>query len=468
MQKNKTGQSRQIRRRDFLRTSAAALGVSALGFPTLIPARALGADGQPSASERITLGHIGVGGMGGGHLGYTLGRQQRGDVNVAAVCDVDNNRLGEAVKRAGTKAQAYRDYRYLLERKDIDAVVIATPDHWHAVQTVHAAQCGKHVYVEKPACCTIEEGKAMVKAGNDNKVAIQVGSQGRSQPECYKANRYIANGMIGTVSKVTCWHYPSPADNNPVPDREPPPELDWDLWLGPLPWRPYNPRYCPGSFRWMMESGGGQIRDRGAHVMSNALWIMKGERQMLASPKDPSPPVIIEATGTIPTKGAWDCATTMKAVYQFKNPDWTLIWDQPGKMIPYYDPERQKALGIRHEYGAVYEGDKDKLILWVGDGQTFTEEKAIQWNKQPPVGAKDVHKSPNFDHHQDWFEGIKTGRKTVMNIEAGAATAFLTVLANLSLILGRKLTWDPVKQEIVGDEEARRLMSRPQRYPYVL
>ena len=125
-------------------------------------------------------------------------------------------------------------------------MVIATPDHWHAVQTVHAAESGKHVYVEKPACCTIEEGKAMVEAGRRNKVAIQVGSQGRSQREAYQAHLYIANGMIGQVRKVTCWHYASAVDRNPVPDSEPPAELDWDLWLGPLRWRPYNARYLSG------------------------------------------------------------------------------------------------------------------------------------------------------------------------------------------------------------------------------
>ncbi len=295
----------------------------------------------------------------------------------------------------------------------------------------------------------------MVAAGKKNKVAIQVGSQGRSQPECYKANRYIANGMIGTVRKVTCWHYESPADNNPVPDCEPPPELDWDLWLGPLRWRPYNPRYCPGSFRWMMDSGGGQIRDRGAHVMSNALWIMNA---------DHTGPATIEAKGTLPTKGAWDTAITMEVVYEFKNPDWTLVWAQPGEKIPYYDQEKRKSQGIRDGYGAVYHGDQDKLVLWVGDGQTFTEPKALDW--QPGADAKDVYKSPG--HHEDWFNGIKTGKPTIMNIEAGVATAFLTVLGNLSLVLGRKLRWDPVKQEIIGDEQARRMMSRPQRHPYHL
>lgn len=461
-----TLKNRNLDRRSFLKSGALAIGASSMVLPSIVPGRVLGADGQVSASERLTIGHIGVGGMGGGHLGYTLGRRDRGDVNVAAVCDVDDGRLAEAAKRAGDRAQAYRDYRYLLERKDIDAVIIATPDHWHAVQTVHAAQCGKHVYVEKPACCTIEEGLAMVRAGTENRVAIQVGSQGRSQRECYYAHRYIANGNIGRVAKVICWHYESPSDDHPVPDRQPPPGFDWDMWLGPLPWRGYNPRYCPGNFRWMMESGGGQIRDRGAHVMSNALWITNSDERMFASREKPAPPVTIEAKGTLPTKGAWDSAIAMEVVYQFKDPDWTLVWNQPGKMIPYFDRERKKALGIREEYGATYHGEKDNLIVWVGDGQVFTETKALEW--KPGPGAVDVHKSPNHDHHQDWFEGIKTGRKTVMNIKAGAATAFLTVLGNLSLILGRKLIWDPVKHEIVGDDQARRLMTRPQRYPYLL
>jgi predicted dehydrogenase len=382
-------------------------------------------------------------------------RMKKGEVNIAAVCDVDTRRAAQAGKTAGEQATIYRDYRHILQRKDIDAVVIGTPDHWHAVQTVHAAECGKHVYVEKPAHCTIEEGKAMVAAANANKISVQVGSQGRSQPETYWAHLYIANGMLGRVRKVTCWHYASPADTNPVPDSNPPPELDWDMWLGPLPWRPYNAHYCPGSFRWMMDSGGGQIRDRGAHVMSNALYFMDA---------DHTGPVSIEAKGTLPTMGVWDTAIDMEVVYEFKDPDWTLIWSQPGEMIPYFDAERKKKEGIRDGYGAVYHGDTDKLIVWVGDSQVYTERKALDF--KIPAGGVDVYKCPG--QYEDWFIGIKTGKKTIMNIEAAVATANLCVLGNLSLILGRKLQWDPVKKEIVGDEQARRLMSRPQRYPYHL
>jgi len=166
----------RIHRRSFLqRTGAAAIGATALGLPQILPARVLGASyTQPSAKDRLNIAHIGVGGMGGGHLGYMLARQSRGDVNVVAVCDVDENRLASAVKSTGGKATPYRDYRYVLERKDVDAVVIATPDHWHACQTVHACETGKHVYVEKPACCTIEEGKAMVRAARGTESACRL------------------------------------------------------------------------------------------------------------------------------------------------------------------------------------------------------------------------------------------------------------------------------------------------------
>lgn len=452
-------------RRRFLKTSAVALGSAALGFPSFTPSRALAAPGRPGANDRLVLGHIGVGGRGFRLMNELSAKLPRGDLAFAAVCDVDEARLARALGKAGPAATAYRDYRYILERKDIDAVVIATPDHWHGVGMVHAAQCGKHVYLEKPACCTIAEGTAMVRAAREHKVCVQVGSQGRSQRECYLANRYIANGNLGRVHKVTCWHYESPVDKNPVPDSAPPPGLDWDLWLGPLPWRPYNARYLPGTFRWIMESGGGQIRDRGAHVMSNALWIMNAERQMFPAPGASASPVTISATGTVPTSGLWDTAITMEVVYEFRNPDWTLVWSQPGERIPYFDPQKREELQIRDTYGAVYHGTDDKLVVWVGDGQVFTETKAIDW--KPVPGAREVHASPGFDHFDDWFEAIRMGREPVMNIEAGVATAYLTVLANLSLILGRKLTWDPVKREIIGDEAARRMMSRPQRYPYV-
>lgn len=433
-----------MKRRAFLTTAGAAVGL-----PYLVPGGVLAEPGKKGANEKLTFGHIGVGGMGGYHLADMKGRADRGEVHIAAVCDVDDHRLTAASKTAGPQADVYRDYRYVIERKDIDGVVIATPDHWHGVQTVHAAECGKHVYVEKPASCTIEEGKAMVAAAAKNKVAVQVGSQGRSQPDCHAAITYLGNAMIGKVDKVTCWHYANPVGGT-EPDSPCPPQLDWDLWLGPMRWRPYNKAYCPGTFRWFLESGGGQIRDRGAHVMSCALYLMGADEQ--------GGPVSIEAKGVAPTKGLWDCPVDMEVTYTFKNPDWVLVWSQPG-----HKPDKEPGVG-HNDYGAVYHGDKGSLVLFGGDGGTWTQKKAREF--KVPAGGKEFYKSPG--HKEDWFAGIRTGKKTIMNIGAAVATANLTILGNISYILGRKIQWDPAKQEIVGDELARRMMSRPQRYPYHL
>jgi predicted dehydrogenase len=442
-----TKTNKGMQRREFLKTAGAATGM-ALAAPYVIPSGVLAAPGRAGANDRLTFGVVGVGGMGGYHLDDLVRRARRGELNVAAVCDVDEGRLANASKRAGPKAAVYRDYRFLIDRKDLDAVVFGTPDHWHGVQTVHAAERGKHVYVEKPACCTIEEGKAMVAAANQNKVSVQVGSQGRSEPDCHAACTYLRNGMLGKVHKVTCWHYANPVGGD-SPDRPCPPELDWDLWLGPMRFRPYNSAYCHGTFRWFLESGGGQIRDRGAHVMSCALYLMGA---------DHTGPVSIEAKGTAPTHGLWDCPVDMEVTYTFKDPDWVLTWSQPGVVPP-------KEAGVGHnDYGAVYHGEKDNLILFGGDGGTWTQRKAREF--KVPAGGVEVYKSPG--HKEDWFQGIKTGKKTIMNIEAAVATANLCILGNIAYILGRKIQWDPVKQEIVGDELARRMMSRPQRFPYHL
>jgi len=438
----------QLSRRAFLATAGGAISV-----PYLIPGGVRAAEGKPGANERLTIAVIGVGGMGGHHLRDLKRFQRSGEVHVAAVCDVDEERLASAVKTAGAGVDPYRDYRYILERDDIDAVVIATPDHWHAVQTVHACECGKHVYVEKPACCTIEEGQAMIAAAQSNKMSVQVGSQGRSQHEAYLAHRYLANGAIGKVHTVTCFHYPSPTDDNPVPDSDPPAELDWDLWLGPLRWRPYNKRYCHGVFRWLMESGGGQIRDRGAHVMSCAMYWMNA---------DGTAPVTIETTGTSPTKGLWDSCVNMNVTYTFKNPDWTLTWNQPGEPVPQEERTEGEPQISRPGYGAVYHGDNGTFVHWGGDGGTWAERKCREWT--PPAGAIEVYESPG--HKEDWFNGIKTGAKTIMNIEAAVGVADLCNLGNLSYILGRKLNWDGAQRRVIGDEAANRMLGRPQRHPY--
>ena len=437
-------------RRSFLKSSVAVTG-GVLAFPELISSGVLASPGKPGANDRFVVAHIGVGGMGMTHLNNMLRFQQEGKVKLAAVCDCDDNRLEAAITAAGKGVVPYRDYRYIVERKDIDAVLIATPDHWHAVQTVHACQSGKHVYVEKPASVTVREGQAMVAAARANKVAVQVGAQARTAKGGWYTCRAIRNGIVGKVRKVTCWHYANPVDEDPVPDSAAPEGLDWDLWLGPLPWRSHNRRYQPANFRWLLESGGGNIRDRGAHQFSTILWAMDADHQTSFS---------VGAKGRAPTKGLWDNPVEMEVVYQFKNPDWTLEWGQPGNKVG------------ETEFGNVFWGDNGRLVLeWEG-GYRPANPEAI--NFQLPPGGKEVDRTDeyedfNMNHKADWFKSIREGHlRPAVGIEIAHRTATLCNLGNLSYILGRKLVWDGEKQEVAGDEQANRLLDNPQRYPYVL
>ena len=443
--------SSSLNRRAFLRRSAlGSLGLSALAFPSLAPSGVLAANGRPGANGRFVVAHIGVGGMGMTHLNNMLRFQKEEKVRVAAVCDADDNFLETAWNTASQTARPYRDYRYLIERRDIDAVLIATPDHWHAIQTVHACQSGKHVYVEKPASVSVRDGQAMVNAARENKVAVQVGAQARTAKGGWHTCRAIRNGIVGKVHKVTCWHYLNPEDDKPLPDSAPPDGLDWDLWLGPLPWRPFNRRYHPANFRWILESGGGNIRDRGAHQFSTILWAMDADQQTSFT---------VEATGRAPGRGLWDNPVEMEVIYQFKNPDWTLVWGQPGDKVG------------TTEFGNVFWGDNGRLVLeWEG-GYRPANPEAI--NFQLPPGGKEVYRTDeyedfNMNHKADWFKSIREGHlRPAVDIEIGHRTATLCNLGNLAYVLGRRLVWDGDKQEVVGDEAANRLLSRPQRYPYV-
>jgi predicted dehydrogenase len=431
-------------RRTFL---GAAAGVSLFD---IVPASVFA---QPAPSDRINLGHIGIGGRGRGFLRPESAQPGKPSPNLGgsgdrtahparsvALCDVDSQRLDDAATRVGGRPKLYKDFRRLLEDKDVDAVFIASPDHWHALMMIMACQAGKDVYVEKPACLTVEEGRAMIAAAGRYGRVVQVGSQGRSQPAAYHAAAYIRNGQLGTMRKVTCWHYASPAGDW-TPDAAPPAGLDYDAWLGPARYIPYNPKHTHGSFRWLLDFGGGQIRDRGAHIMSIAQWIMNA---------DSASPVSIDGRGEPPHDGMYDTAVKMNVSYEFKHPDWTLVWAQPG------EPSAE----IEARYGAVYWGDKGRLTVTYGDGQnTATEAKAMQY--QVPPGGVDVFRSPG--HAENFFDCIQTREKPIMHIEAGVRVAYLCILGNLSYALGRKFEWDAANERLRNDEEANRLLSRPGR-----
>lgn len=431
-----------VSRRTFLGTAAAAAAA-----PMVLPTGALARPGRPGPNDRLVFGHIGLGGMGRGHLGGTPVE------SVGALCDVDASRLSSAlvdVYKRGARHDPLvcRDFRYILDRKDIDAVIVAAPDHWHAVMTVYACQAGKDVYVEKPACRTVQECRAMNEAVRRYRRVVQVGSQGRSTAAARKAAEFIQNGVIGRVDRVEAFHYPSPVGGT-AEDSDPPPELDWDLWLGPHRWVPYNVDCVHFNFRWKFSFGGGQIKDRGAHIFSVALFVLNRDDFTLES---------VEATGELPPGGLWDCPTKYRVVYQFRNPAWTLVWNQTGS-----DEPMVKILG--HSFGARYYGEHGELEVGGGDGGTYIIPE-IQHGYTPPAGGVHIPESPG--HRQNWEECIRTRKDPLMTIEAGTGVSLLCTLGNLSFRLGRKLVWDNENFCCVGDEQANRMLGEPQRGPWHL
>ncbi|MEW6305347.1 MAG: Gfo/Idh/MocA family oxidoreductase [Verrucomicrobiota bacterium] len=426
-----------ITRRTFLKRAALA---GAAGLPSFVPRHVLGFSDKPGANDQIRLGLIGAGGR-----GAAVAREAaNAGARIAAVCDVDQNHLARAAKTFEKADQSFKvatfvDYRRLMESKELDAVIIAAPDHWHALMTVHACQAGKDVYCEKPACNTIAEGQAMVRAALLHQRIVQIGSQGRSHPDAQAAREYIRSGKLGKVTKVTCWH-PSNREGGFEPSTEPPAHLDWDKWLGPAKWRPYNAAIHPFGFRWLIDLGGGNIRDRGAHIFSVASFLMDADAQG---------PVSVEATGEPPKRGLYDCPTTMRVVYEFKKPGWTLVWEQPG--------ERPQTSG-KKDYGSKYWGDKNTLWVEGGDGGVLTEEKA-----RKAAGLSDERINATKPHMENFLACLRSREKPAMSVEKGVKVANLCILGNLSYLLKRKLNWDPAKEKFLLDDEANKLLSNPGR-----
>ncbi|MBM4030862.1 MAG: Gfo/Idh/MocA family oxidoreductase [Planctomycetes bacterium] len=421
--------SRSVSRRGFLAGLAAGMAA-----PVVLPSRVLAAP----PSDRIYMGHIGVGGMGGGHYGRFANSDRE---PAMAACDVDAGHLAGAVKRANHPVKGFNDFRELLDIREIDAIVVASPDHWHGLHTILACEAGKDVYCEKPMMRTIAEGQAMVRAARRFGRVVQIGTQARSTSAGRYAAQFVRNGHIGKVKEVRTWHYNNPQAGWAAPQPVPP-GLDWDLWLGPAKWVPYHPARCHGNFRWFLDFGGGQIRDRGAHIFSNVCWGMN---------VDDTGPVSIECLSGAAPKGMFDCPNDFTVRYKFRNPDWTLYWCQPG--------ENYGGAG----FGFKYFGDKGELVVNGGDGSIQSPKEVYV---EPAAGETRLYASN--DHMGNFLQCVRTREKPVMDVAIGHRVTSLCILGNLAFRVGRKLVWDPVKEEVVGDEAANRMLNPPMRPPWHL
>lgn len=418
--------SQVLTRRKFLATSAAA--ASAIALPYYIPSRAFG------ANERLVTGHIGVGGQGMSNLNKFIN-------NAAAVCDVDSKRLAAAIKgveQKGGKCEGYDDYRRLLDRKDIDAVVISTPDHWHALPAIHACQAGKDVYCEKPLTLAIAEGRKIVEAARANQRIVQTGSQQRSDDRFRFACELVRSGKIGNVQRVLVGipnvNFKGPA----VPDSDPPAELNYEMWLGPAPFRSYNELRVHYNFRFFWDYSGGQMTNFGAHHIDIAQWGLG---------MDDSGPVEIEGDVQYHKDGWVEVPVSGRITYRYAN-GVELIVGQGAKDCP---------------AGVTFIGSEGKVFVTRGKITSTPEELTKDLKVDLPVKLYE-----SKDHHANFRDCVMSRQLPICDVEIGHRSATACHLGNIAARLGRKIRWDPAKEQIVGDEEAARMVSRPYRAPWVL
>jgi len=408
---------RACSRRQFL---AAAVG------PLVLPAGVLARPGRPGANDRIVTGHIGA-----GRRGQQLLR--RLEENAAAVCDVDRRHLHAGAAIAGPGVRVYDDYRALLDRADLDAVVIATPDHWHALQAVQAAEAGKDVYLEIPVCHTLAEAQELTRTAGHFGTVLQTGHAGLYGGAVQRVKAAVKGEEIGPIQRIRCWGQPNPSGGDPEAQQPPPGHLDWEAWLGPERTLPYNPTAVHENFRWMLAWGGGRIRRQGAHVFAAIL-------EAFGNP--PIGRVTVQAEGVAPEAGLWDCPTELIVDYAFSGDLPPVQWRQP------------PAEARDTPYGAALQGDAAVA--------TLLRNQDVAWTTGlPEAEGEGEGVPPGVDPLARWFDHIRMRTQPVPDPASACRAAVLATLGNLAFQLGRSLTWDFDAQTFVDDAQANRLRSNP-------
>jgi len=426
-------------RRAFLKQSTGMLvgGGFVLALPTIVPRSVLAGSKEGAPSDRINIGCIGLRNQGGGNLGRVLNKKFEKTARIVAVCDVDSDVLSAGKARVDKASKgdclAYTDYRELLDNKDIDAVVISTPDHWHGLMTVDACLAEKDVYCEKPLSLTIGDGQAMVKAARQTNRIVQTGSQQRSDDGFRRACELVRNGKLGKIHTVRCGIANVNIQGERVPDSDPPPELDFDFWLGPAPKRPYNAQHVHYNFRFFWDYSGGQMTNWGAHHLDIAQWGLG---------TDETGPVSIEGQARYNKDNLFEVPEWCEAIHHYAN---------GVKLI----------VGQSEKGGTTFEGDKGTLHV-DRKGFTCTPEELAN----TPTSAGDTELYVSTDHFGNWFDCIKSRELPICDVAIGHRSASVCHLGNIAILAGRKLTWDPAKEEFVGDSEANAMLTRRYRTPW--
>jgi predicted dehydrogenase len=425
-------------RRAFLKNTAiggALLGLSAKSHRSLFAAM------QPP-SERVRIGMIGVGNQGGpkNNMKYFLN-------NIVAMCDLDKNYLSEAAsfldKEAGLKATLTDDYRRLLDAKDIDAVVVTVPDQWHATMTIDACKAGKDVYCEKPLTLLIGEGRPMIQAARKYNRVVQTGSMQRSGLEFKLAVDLVGKGIVGKVHTVNVT-LPGPnwidRAKAPVPNSPPPDGFDYDRWLGPAPFRPYNKNHVHYLFRFYWDYSGGQQTNFGAHHLDIAQWGLG---------MDESGPVSVQGSATFNPDGWYETPDTTEIHYRYAN---------GVKLVCKQKPNTKSA-----DQGTEFVGDKGSLFVYRG-GIVANPTSLLKDIELPKI----VNQHANIQHVNNFLDCVKSRQRPVADISIGHRSATVCHLGNIAIRSGKSIQWDPVTETIVGDTEAAKWLTKEYRKPWSL
>ena len=432
-------------RREFLQTSAAVAAAAVV--PYWLTSRTGAQDAEPkSKNDRHVIGCIGTGGR-----WNAVGPAAAKFGDIVALCDVDRNHVERANKRIGGNAELFEDYRRLLDRKDIDVVVIVTPDHWHTKIAIEAMQAGKDVYCEKPLTLTIDEGKLIRDVRKQTGRVFQVGTQQRSEMDLrfLKAVALVREGRIGTPYKIQCAIGSAPSSPS-LPTTEVPEGLNWDMWLGQAPLVDYvhapNPEdrrhpysRCHHSFRWWYEYSGGKMTDWGAHHVDIAHWAMGA---------DDTGPTTIGGTAKHPNvPNGYNVATTFYVTATFANGVDLIIRDDG-------------------ENGILLEGSKGSIFV----SRSKLKGRAVEELADNPLPEDAIAKLYNGkqpgDHMRNFFECVADRTQPISDVDSHHRAMTTCHLANIAIRVNRKIKWDPEKEEIQGDDEARAMQSRQQRKGY--
>ena len=441
-----------MNRREFLKAASAGLALSAFGGTA-----PLFAAGKP---KRVAL--IGTGWYGKSALFRLL---QIAPVEVVALCDVDSRMVAQAAEMVAARQaskktpRTYGDYRELLKREELDIVHVATPDHWHALAMIAAVQAGADVYVEKPISTDVIEGQAMLAAARKHKRVVQVNMQRRSTPHLIEArDRVIKEGLLGKIAYAeVCCYYPMRARGNPQ-YSDPPKHLNYEMWTGPAPMRPYNSWVHPRGWRAFMEYGNGIMGDMCVHMLDMVRWLLD-----LGWPKR-----ISSSGGILVDKDSKaNSNDTQNATFDFG--DIPVVWTHRSwGTAP--DPEFPWAGFIYGDKGTLKADVHKYEFIPRGSGERLSGKALYEYDKYPEDETeKDLERhvaAPMRRHWQNLLDMIETRGRPVSDIEEGYITATSCILANLSCQLKRTLVWDPQKGHVVGDDEANRLLARPYRAPW--